>query len=254
MSLSAMTWAVQAPISRPTAKLALVCLADYASEEGLCYPSQKSLAERVGVTERALRDALQWLETEGYVVRAERRRTDGSRTSDAYQLPEDAYRKNFPHPRKKTQSSPEDISGLTTFDPASEPSSLRSERKRELSQFDELVLVLDADHANAVIAHRKNLKAKFTPYAAKLLAAKFAKCADPNAAADAMIVNGWQGFEPGWLERQQTRGSPPPRQPSLADAFAAVSLEAENRNDPRYRTSDQGPRSAIPHLSRVSGG
>lgn len=123
-----MTWAVQAPISRPTAKLTLVCLADYASEEGVCHPSQRSLAERVGVTERALRDALQWLEAEGYLSRTERRRTDGSRTSDAYQLPPEAYRKNFPHPRKETQSSPEDTSGPTTFEPAIDPSSLRSER------------------------------------------------------------------------------------------------------------------------------
>lgn len=248
-----MTWAVQAPISRPTAKLALVCLADYASEEGLCYPSQKALAERVGVTERALRDALQWLESEGYLAREERRRTDGSRTSDAYQLPEEAYRKNFPHPRKKTQSSPEDISGLTTFDPAIEPSSLRSEDKREPTQFDELVQVLDAEHANAIIAHRKHFKGKFSPYAARLLAGKFAKCPDPNAAADAMISNGWQGFEPGWMDRQQARGSPqrsPSKAPSQADVFAFIGRNSSSDPGPEYDDSGS-PRQAIPHLREV---
>src|SRR5690606_34880447 len=134
-----------------------------------------------------------------YLARTERRRQDGSRTSDAYQLPEDAYRKNFPHPRKKTQSSPEDISGLTTFDPAIEPSSLRSDDKREPTQFDELVKVLDADHANARIAHGKPFETKLSPHAARLLANALPRCAAPNAAAEAMIRNGWQGFEPSWM-------------------------------------------------------
>lgn len=121
MSLSAMTWAVEAPISRPTAKLALVCLADHADENGMCFPSQKALADRVGVTARALRDALAWLEENGFVTRSERRRKDGSRTSDSYQLPPEAYRKNFPTPRKETQGQAEDTSGLTTFEPPTEP-------------------------------------------------------------------------------------------------------------------------------------
>jgi len=121
MSLAAMTWAVEAPIERPTAKLALVCLADHADEDGACFPSQKALAAKVGVSERALRDALVWLEENGFVVRTARHRKDGSRTSDAYQLPPEAYRKNFPHPRKETQTQPEKSAGLTTFEPVTEP-------------------------------------------------------------------------------------------------------------------------------------
>lgn len=121
MSLAAMTWAVEAPIERPTAKLALVCLADHADEDGACFPSQKALAAKVGVSERALRDALVWLEDNGFIERTARHRKDGSRTSDAYQLPPEAYRKNFPHPRKQTQTQPEDSAGLTTFEPVTEP-------------------------------------------------------------------------------------------------------------------------------------
>src|SRR5690606_12470758 len=102
----AMTWAVDAPINKPTAKLALVCLADHADEHGACFPSQKALAERVGVSDRALRDALAWLEENGFLTRTARHRKDGSRTSDSYQLPPEAYRKNFPAPRKETQSQP----------------------------------------------------------------------------------------------------------------------------------------------------
>ena len=71
----------------------------------------------------------------------------------------------------------------------------------------ELLLVLDEEHALAVVEHRKALRKPLTSYAARLLGRKFGQCADPNAAADAMIVNGWQGFEPEWLERRSTKKS-----------------------------------------------
>jgi uncharacterized protein YdaU (DUF1376 family) len=74
-------------------------------------------------------------------------------------------------------------------------------------QMIELMMVLDPIRAKAVVEHRKGFRGKFTPHAAQLLAKKFSKCQDPNAAADAMISNGWQGFEPEWMDRQ-VRGSP----------------------------------------------
>lgn len=85
---------------------------------------------------------------------------------------------------------------------------------------DELAQVLDRDHAEAVVAHRKAMGKKLTPHAAKLLAGKFAQVSDPNAGADTMIANGWQGFEPAWMARQ----TGPPRGRSQ-NGFAAVALE-----------------------------
>src|SRR5690606_18735220 len=63
----------------------------------------------------------------------------------------------------------------------------------------ELRAVLDEEHAQAVIEHRKAIKAKLTPHAARLLAKQFARCADPNEAADEMILRGWRGFKPEWV-------------------------------------------------------
>lgn len=85
-------------------------------------------------------------------------------------------------------------------------------RAREATPRDELQAVLDADRAKAVIDHRQRIRKPLTPRAAQLLASKFARCPDPNAAADAMIANGWQGFEPDWIERRGAgRGAPPPK-------------------------------------------
>ncbi|MBW8282505.1 MAG: YdaU family protein [Rhizobium sp.] len=94
-------------------------------------------------------------------------------------------------------------------------SSLRSEDARAPvapTPRSELLACLDADHAQAVIDHRRRIGKSLTAHAAKLLAGKFGRCPDPNSAADAMVANGWQGFEPEWLEnRAMPRGQSPPQ-------------------------------------------
>src|SRR5690606_402756 len=69
----------------------------------------------------------------------------------------------------------------------------------------QLETVLDAERAQAVIEHRQRIRKPLTAHAARLLADKFAAVDDPNAAADAMIANGWQGFEADWLDNRQPR-------------------------------------------------
>lgn len=78
-----------------------------------------------------------------------------------------------------------------------EKTSLRSDKKNPV---DELRAVLDEKRSQAVIDHRKAIKKPLTPHAAELLAQKFAKCPDPNAAADFMVERGYQGFEPDWMK------------------------------------------------------
>jgi uncharacterized protein YdaU (DUF1376 family) len=80
---------------------------------------------------------------------------------------------------------------------------------------DELSRVLDAARAQAVLDHRQRIRKPLTAYAAKQLADKFAKCADPNGAADAMISNGWQGFEPEWLNRRSNAGGKQPQETTI---------------------------------------
>lgn len=75
----------------------------------------------------------------------------------------------------------------------------------------ELERVLDSEHAIAVIEHRQRLRKPLTAYAAKQLAKALSKAPDANAAADLMIVKGWQSFDVGWMENQPrpySTGSP----------------------------------------------
>ncbi|MBB3745018.1 hypothetical protein FHX10_004555 [Rhizobium sp. BK591] len=117
----------------------------------------------------------------------------------------------------------------------------------------ELEAVLDADRADAVIQHRQKIRKPLTAHAAKLLAGKFRRCPDANAAADAMIANGWQGFEIEWMEnRSASRHQPqaPPNKPKSEfmqhqDDVQRVLDEAtgRSRNDEfTGSTFDLGPR------------
>jgi hypothetical protein len=67
-------------------KAALVALANFADGDGVCFPGQARLADMLGVSERALRNYLIDLEQRGFISRRQRRRADGSRTSDEYKL------------------------------------------------------------------------------------------------------------------------------------------------------------------------
>lgn len=81
------TWAYKVDIDQPLAKFVLVCIADAAGEEGRAFPGQKRLSRMTSMGERTVRRHLAWLEENGYIRRSERRREDGSRTSDEYFLP-----------------------------------------------------------------------------------------------------------------------------------------------------------------------
>lgn len=94
----------------------------------------------------------------------------------------------------------------------------------------ELEVVLDADHADAIIQHRQAKRAKLTPYAAKLLAAQFAKCENPNAAAEEMLLRGWQGFKADWVSKVPANTSLP-KPTTTPSTIAAKVLQAMQEAD-----------------------
>lgn len=69
-----------------TARLVLFGLAQYAGADGLCHPSQQTLADDLGLSERAVRKALGELKDAGVIETARRCRRNGSRTSDQITL------------------------------------------------------------------------------------------------------------------------------------------------------------------------
>jgi len=72
---------------KPATKIVLYWLADHHNgETGLCIPSQKRLAELCEMTDRSIRTHLDTLQTLGLIKVIERKRDNGSQTSNEYKL------------------------------------------------------------------------------------------------------------------------------------------------------------------------
>lgn len=87
MSLLAISLTIQQRISDPLAKFLLLLLADrHNGDTGACFPKVERLCEDSGISRRSVFRKLDWLETEGFISREERRRPDGSQASTNYTL------------------------------------------------------------------------------------------------------------------------------------------------------------------------
>jgi len=116
-------------------------------------------------------------------------------------------------------SPPRDINSTPSSSPS--PSSLRSDvsavapkkpKPADLDVLEILETCLSAETARDLVAHRKAKKSPMTAGAAKALAKSFAAFGDPEAAAAAMMANGWQGFNPEWMHNQARAGPAIPPQ------------------------------------------
>jgi len=54
-------------IPNPSAKCVLIALARFSNSEGYCFPSQQTLSEMTGVSDRTVRSSLQWLVKHGHI-------------------------------------------------------------------------------------------------------------------------------------------------------------------------------------------
>ncbi len=73
--------------------------------------------------------------------------------------------------------------------------------KKEKSAREVLETCLSAKTAADLIDHRKAKKSPLTVGAAERLVKAFMDFGDPEKAAGAMILNGWQGFNPEWIPK-----------------------------------------------------
>lgn len=95
---------------KPATKIVLYWLSDHHnSETGECFPSHKRLAELCEMTDRSVRNHLEELQNLGLIKIVERKRDNGSQTSNSYLLQlMDTYGDN--HPRKNIPTPLENIS------------------------------------------------------------------------------------------------------------------------------------------------
>ena len=240
MSVQAMTWAWEQELPMGP-KAVLVAIANHADGEGLCYPGQARLARMVGCNERSIRNFVRVLEDAGLIERVQRRRKDGSRTSDEYRLiglQPTRHAGSQPAPRAGSQAAPhagrEDEPTGTTFrtnrhdvpplpaphagherseEPSVEPSEENQARERARTpKFDPLTVELpqhvDPQAWAEFVEHRREIRKRLTPTATKRLLADLANHpAEATGALRKSVKNSWTGvfFDDG----KETRPTKP---------------------------------------------
>jgi len=161
MSVEAITWAVKFPAENATEKAILLILANYADGEGSSFPGQQSIATQAACGERTVRRILASLEERGVIRREERRRRDGSRTSDAIVLVGFQQAANLAGSDKPTGQSgrtnrpscpnqPATVAGLTTFD-TSEDTPETQARAKSLPSDDDCTRFANAFPAGGMV-------------------------------------------------------------------------------------------------------
>ncbi|SIT50476.1 hypothetical protein BN2476_830047 [Paraburkholderia piptadeniae] len=101
MSFDALAWAWNQKTGSSGRKATLMGVAQFADEDGYCWPGQRMLAEYTEQGERTVREHLVWLESNGYLSRCARKRPDGTNASDAYYLNLEKPPAEFKTKRKK---------------------------------------------------------------------------------------------------------------------------------------------------------
>ena len=86
MSVQMITKALGSDIPRPLAKLTLIALANYADQNGKCWPSRKRLLDDTGMDKRSLSSHMKWLEENGFLDIQMRHAPSGRQTSNMYTL------------------------------------------------------------------------------------------------------------------------------------------------------------------------
>jgi hypothetical protein len=77
--------------------------------------------------------------------------------------------------------------------------------------------VVSEERVKALIDHRRKKKAPINPHIAGLIAESLSKAQDPNAAADEMMMRGWQAWNPKWSDLPKVDGTGPPQGQSELD-------------------------------------
>jgi DNA-binding transcriptional ArsR family regulator len=86
MSIRALNWAWSQRTGGPASKVVLMKLADYSNDTGVAFPSVARIALQCEMSERTVQRHLRALEANRLLTSEERRRADGSRTSNTYTL------------------------------------------------------------------------------------------------------------------------------------------------------------------------
>lgn len=179
--------------------LVLLALADFADDDGYCWPSMSSIAKKARMTERGARKIARRLEDAGHLsCEVGGGRNGVNRYRVHVKNPEPETRNTVP-PEPETRNTDAETrnqSAETRNGGSAKPSRTIKEPSDTKKAQDYLTRVLSPMVADDFIAHRKAIKKPLTPQAAKLIAKQLEGHFDPDEVACVSIRNGWAGVFP----------------------------------------------------------
>lgn len=187
----------------------MLALADYANDDGECWPSMAGIAQKARMTERGAQKILRRLEEAGWL----KVETGGGRGGKNHYVIQaqngELHSVNGEHRMKEkprtAEHKPRTGVHKTPNTGSPEPSRTIKEPSIDKNVRDALCSVLRPETADAYIAHRKAKGAKITDKAAELIARKLSKHPNPDAVAEESIANGWTGVFPERVPKEQSQ-------------------------------------------------
>jgi DNA-binding MarR family transcriptional regulator len=206
MSFEAAAWAWkqwdQEDITSPQ-KILLMALANYADENGNCFPKQESLAKKTSLGRQSVNKNLKVLEEKGLVKIISQQHEDGRKRNNLYILPLDRGMSS-----KATSDVVEGDSykGILTRNITKDPfnetvnTPARSRAREKVFHPLQPPDFVKQETWDAFLTHRTKLKAPNSDYALRLLVTRLKALQengdDPNEALDEALLRGWKSVFP----------------------------------------------------------
>lgn len=177
--------------------LVLLALADFADDEGHCWPSIRKVADKARMSERGVQKITRRLCESGFLKVSQGGGRGGSNRYEISMKNPEPYSVNTVHPEPhsvNTGAKTPNGSAKTPNQGSPKPSRTVKEPSKDIRAI--LCSVVSQGVADDFIEHRKTKRAKLTVRAAELIAKDLAECHDPESAVLKSIKNGWTGVFP----------------------------------------------------------
>lgn len=217
-------WPLQMP---PTPKSVLISLADNASDQGVCWPSIPTIAERTCFSERAVQNAIKWLEGVGVVSanRSNGRHTSYRLTPAAYAPPQEMHpAATAPQPQQEIPKPPQQVH--------QPPQQVPSNRNKPSRTVKATVIERPVDVTEQTwMDFQKLRKSKKADITETVLAGIRREAAiagwGMEAALSECCVRGWAGFKAKWVQ-DNNRGANHAQPKLTPSELTAVGIALNN--------------------------
>lgn len=272
-----MNWAYEQTVKPSTRKFVLVSLANFADENGYCFPSQQTIASMTDQGVSTVREHLSALEADGFISREHRyAETGGGRASDGFWL--QAPKDRLKPPVKKLKSIPPKAGGMGAS--VRKHSAEKDESYRQVTAElppkaggDHIRTLNDplkepSPHARLMEFHSQHLKGPIPDGGAQGAAIKWLlasyKPETCEACYESLLNDKWRS-KVSWLTVKSEIGSWLARQPEAAngserivadygDWYLVESSCGDGGTSPRYRTPEAFARETGRDLAIVKAG